>query len=802
MNKAAFCITIAVLTLLAAVSAYAANMTKNTVLLDSYNVVWHSQSKDSSESMPVGGGDIGLNVWVENNELLFYIARSGTFNENNEFLKLGRVRLKLTPNPFGPDAQFRQELRLRDGFVEITGKNPGQASVTIKVWVEVFCPIIHVDIESDTPVSVEAAYEGWRTQKRELIDDGKNSRFGCFGYDAYPGKVFAYPDSYEQGGNYGDYVLWYHRNRNDKLIFDLAVKQQGLESVKDRMFNPLKDLTFGGMLTGNRMKFTGTSEGKYILTDYKAWKLRSRSPAQSHELKVILHTAKAASVDDWKEQLKELAAYSTMIESKAFQKNLAWWRQFWNRSHIFLNPDQPVEDDKVWQIGRNYQLFRYMLGCNAYGEYPTKFNGGLFTYDPVLVEERRKHTPDWRAWGGGSFTAQNQRLLYWPMLKSGDFDMMPSQFDFYRKALPNATLRVKTYWGHDGCCFAEQLANYGLPTPSHYGWLNSKGRRNRPADLEPGVQVNGAVNYHYEAQLEFSFMILKYYQYTGSDISAYMPFIERSVKFFDEHYQYRCRQLTSKPLDENGHLVIYPSTSCESYKGAKNPTDLIAGLRSCVAMLLDLPDKYVPENKKQYWRAMLKRIPPFPIRQVDGRRIMQPAESWHHYQNCEIPQFYPIFPFGLYGVGKPDLQVFIDTWRYGDWTPMAKSHISWHQNGIFFARMGLTEEAAEYNIRKLENSGRSFPVFWGPGHDWVPDHNWGGSGMIGLQEMLLQTDGRKIYLLPAWPRDWNADFKLHAPYNTIVECVVQNGRIKTLKVTPEIRSKDVTIMNNFVLTTD
>jgi hypothetical protein len=795
MKKTGFLISVTILILLTTVSGYAARKMSGTDPLETYNVVWRTQSKDSSESMPVGGGDIGLNVWVENNELLFYIARSGTFDENNEFLKLGRVRLKLGPNPFSANAEFRQELKLREGYMEIIGKNPPQASATIKVWVEVFRPIVHVDIESDTPTSVETAYEGWRTEKRELIDDVKNSRFGCFGYDAYPGKVFTYPDSYEHGD---DYVLWYHRNRNDKLIYDLAVKQQRLEAVKSQMFNPLEDLTFGGMLTGNDFKYVGTSEGKYVITNYKAWKLRSKKSKKTHELRVLLHTAKTTSVDNWKEQLKDLAGAPRPTRSEAFQENLVWWRQFWNRSHIFLNPDRPAEDDKVWQIGRNYQLFRYMLGCNAYGEYPTKFNGGLFTYDPVLVKEHRKHTPDWRAWGGGSFTAQNQRLLYWPMLKSGDFDMMSSQFNFYRRALPNATLRVKTYWGHDGCCFAEQLANYGLPAPSHYGWLNSEGRRKRPADLEAGVQVNTAVNYHYEAQLEFSFMILNYYQFTRNDISDYMPFIERSVKFFDEHYQYRGRELTGNSLDENGHLAIYPSTSCESYKGARNPTDLIAGLRACVGMLLELPDEYVPEHKKQYWRAMLRRIPPFPVKEVNGRRIMQPAESWHHYQNCEIPQFYPIFPFGLYGVGKPDLQMFVDTWRYGDWVPMANSHISWHQNGIFFARMGLTKDAAEYNIKKLENSGRRFPVFWGPGHDWVPDHNWGGSGMIGLQEMLLQTDGRKIYLFPAWPKDWNADFKLHAPYNTIVECTVRNEKIKTLKVTPQERTKDVRVMNSFV----
>ncbi|MHC4336695.1 MAG: DUF5703 domain-containing protein [Planctomycetota bacterium] len=193
MSKTGFSITI-VASIIFMAPVHLANAKNNTAPLDTYNVVWLSQSKDSSESMPVGGGDIGLNVWVENNELLFYIARSGTFDENNEFLKLGRVRIKLTPNPFAPEAEFRQELKLREGYIEITGKNPPHVSATVKVWVEVFRPMVHVDIESDTPVSVEAAYEGWRTKKRELIDDGKNSRFGCFGYDGYTGKVFTYPN--------------------------------------------------------------------------------------------------------------------------------------------------------------------------------------------------------------------------------------------------------------------------------------------------------------------------------------------------------------------------------------------------------------------------------------------------------------------------------------------------------------------------------------------------------------------------------------------------------------------------------
>jgi hypothetical protein len=123
-----------------------------------------------------------------------------------------------------------------------------------------------------------------------------------------------------------------------------------------------------------------------------------------------------------------------------------------------------------------------------------------------------------------------------------------------------------------------------------------------------------------------------------------------------------------------------------------------------------------------------------------------------------------------------------------------RNHISWKQYSIMAACLGLSNEAAEETIKKLQDSGRRFPAFWGPGFDWVPDHNWGGSGMIGLQEMLLQADGEKIMLFPAWPGNWDVHFKLHAPRNTIVEARMKNGTAEILNVTPESRIADVIIM--------
>ena len=66
--------------------------------------------------------------------------------------------------------------------------------------------------------------------------------------------------------------------------------------------------------------------------------------------------------------------------------------------------------------------------------------------------------------------------------------------------------------------------------------------------------------------------------------------------------------------------------------------------------------------------------------------------------------------------------------------------------------------------------------------------------MIGLQEMLLQAVDDKLYLFPAWPKEWDVDFKLHAPQQTTVEGKLRNGKLIDLQVLPKERAKDVVNM--------
>lgn len=743
---------------------------------NNYDIIWNTQSNNASQSMPCGAGDIGMNVWVEKGELFIYVARSGNFDENNALMKTGRVRVKLFPNPFD-GTSFKQQLHLEEGYVTVEGKHNG-TKATVKIWADVFRPVAHIEISSNRRINVEAAYESWRYRDRIITTRenwGNSWKWGAPKNNVYKKDVIDFN---------GNEVLVYHHNSSE-TIFDVIVKQQGMESVKDQLYNPLKQLAFGGLFGGRNFVPAGTDTGLYAITDFKAWKLKSKSAATQHALQLTLHNAQVASIDTWKRSLDSLKQ-KTSTDKTAFQKTKQWWKEFWSRSFIEVDPLQ--KEKRSWEVGRNYQLFRYMLACNAKGVWPTKFNGGLLTVDPIYTDTINKGlTPDYRNWGGGLHAAQNQRLVYFPMIKSGDWDLLQPQFNFYLRLQKNAELRSKVYWNHGGACFTEQMENFGLPNLAEYGMK-------RPDYFDKGVEYNAWLEYEWDTVFEFCLMMLQEAEYTGKDISDRIPFIISCLQFFDEHYQYLAKQRGNKALDGNGKLVLYPGSAAETFKMANNSVTTVAALQTIIKQMLSAKTPNLTAEQKQYIESLQKRVPSLSYQQFNGRTTIAPAKTWERINNTESPQLYPVFPWGIFGVGKPGLDTAINTWNYDTSVIKFRSHIGWKQDNIWAARLGLTEEAWRLTSLKLQNSERRFPAFWGPGYDWVPDHNWGGSGMIGLQEMLLQTDGQRILLFPAWPKEKDVHFKLHAPSNTTVEAELKDGKLIKLIVLPEERRRDVELM--------
>ena len=76
-------------------------------------------------------------------------------------------------------------------------------------------------------------------------------------------------------------------------------------------------------------------------------------------------------------------------------------------------------------------------------------------------------------------------------------------------------------------------------------------------------------------------------------------------------------------------------------------------------------------------------------------------------------------------------------------------------------------------------------MFWSnPGFCHTPDIDHGGAAMIGLQDMLMQVVGDKVYIIPAWPVDWNCNFKLHGPDGMVIKGTVKEGTVTFIDVHP------------------
>jgi hypothetical protein len=215
----------------------------------------------------------------------------------------------------------------------------------------------------------------------------------------------------------------------------------------------------------------------------------------------------------------------------------------------------------------------------------------------------------------------------------------------------------------------------------------------------------------------------------------------------------------------------------------------LAGLHAITGRLLALPESATPPASRASWKTFLAKLPPLPVRDTPSGKALAPAEKFATKRNFENPELYAVFPFRLCAFEKDNCELGLNALTHR-WD---RGNFGWRQDEIFMAYLGLADEARQYLVRRAQNHhvGSRFPAFWGPNYNWVPDQDHGGVLMKTFQAMLLQTEGKKIFLLPAWPKDWNCDFKLHAPYQTTVEGKILAGKVVELKVTPESRRKDV-----------
>lgn len=750
-----------------------------------YDVIWETPSSDASGSMPLGNGELGINLWVEQDgDLHFYLSRNDTFSSISQLAKVGWLRVSLSPNPFAADEPFRQHLRLAEGVCEISAGAPGK-EVRLQVFIDSELPVVHILGNSDQPVAVTATVESWREEPQSFARRGQWTMMNA------PTSPKQAADQFPEPGT--ESVVWYHRNE-DSFAFEETIRVQALEPIRHLIDDPLIHRTFGGWVTG---------EG-FAPTDRR--NLCSQSPLNNFHLRIAAPSSQTPTAAAWLAQAESLAAVAS-DGATALARTGAKWQQFWSRSYVktdvgprvsvdggepqFVAPlptgrdrhglmigqETFSEQAAHMTIGKAHTLQRYMQAAAGRSIYPIKFNGSIFNVEPTFLGT--EDTPDWRRWGDCHWW-QNVRMPYHAMLPTGDFDLMMPLFNTYERIRPHAEARTKLYSGADGLHFWETMTIWGTLANRDYGW-----DREGKAIGEP---VNSHTGRVWNQGLELVDLMLDYYEHTGDTTflsERILPMATSVLQYFDTRFE----------KDDKGRIRITPTQVLETYwHEVVNDTPNVAGLLRTTHRLNALPPIFTTPAQRTFFAHMQAATPLLPTEEaeLDDRtvqRIRVAQKFRDERRNVENPELYPIWPFRLYGMGRPDLEIGRNTFKLRS----RQNDVGWGYDGNAAALLGLTNEAERIVRTQLTNANARFrwPAMWGPNYDWVPDQCHGGNLMNTIHYMLLQHVDEKILLFPAWPQDWDVTFKLHAPGNTTIEARLENGRLVDLQVTPDSRRADI-----------
>jgi hypothetical protein len=447
------------------------------------------------------------------------------------------------------------------------------------------------------------------------------------------------------------------------------------------------------------------------------------------------------------------------------------------------------EEDGVALAAQSYNVFRFLMACQSRGRIQTKFNGGLFTQQLRLGGEQGRpgavkqpdgtwltHEDD-RLWGR-RFTFQNQRLLYWPLLASGDFDLMKPFFDYYWNVLSMRKAITMAWFGHEGAYYRENIEPTGAERDCDHG--------GKPPRTKPGEKYEGWYHdYYFTSGLEILAMMLDYADYTedhGFREGVLVPFAREVLLFFDRHYA----------RGADGKLRLEPAQVLETWWVAVNPAPDIAGLRFCVDELLRMNAGTAEDRSR--WQRLRAAVPEIPFRTIEGRQAIAPAEKWEKQSNAENGELYPVFPFGCFGLALGSADVANWTMKHRS-CPDMFGCACWTQDQIHWACAGNAAEAADGLVRRFRTASTlcRFPLYGKEGPDSCPDFDHFGAGSVALERMLVQEAGSKILLLPAWPADWDVDFRLHLTSSGVLSGTVKQGRLTAWDIVPASRKEDVTV---------
>jgi hypothetical protein len=809
-------------------------MGKGLEIAKSCSIRYRTPGETDRSAMPIGNGRLAASVWTDRDgNINAYLSRGDALSELDRTLKLGKISVKFSPNPFTGEA-FLQELRLQEGCICLSGKGG-----SCRIFIGDRDDTLYISGRFHLKTRITADFRTWRTVPAshnsdffsdELTESADVVEKDCADTNIGNADMIAGSADTDAGGR----ILIFHKN-GENLIRKTA-ENQSLADHMDVIPDFLTGRIFGGLMTGagtycsDRVEVRVYTESAQESEEDFRKHLQDMAESADHtenadhiEGADLIESADLSAADDFSRNAASATAAFAAVRQR--------WEKFWERSYVRVSGDIPVkpkvtpetaacakepteyECDCTSPVTLAYNLTKYMLECCDGGPFPVLYNGFLFQMEPgggkhfsvdnfgmaytsqPAGEPDISCNPDERSWAREQMW-QNLRHPYYTMLRTGSAEQVKVLFRYYRNFRELNRVRARLYYHAGGQHSTEMTLSCGLQSRDIYG----KDRQNRALGYADN-RWGGAVDI--SPGLEQLYLMLDCFAYEQGTLSsdpkipADMP---ETAPFCPDAALYDCDSdslqqdilIFAKDLFEytatrfpnrcHGKMVIGPLQSVETYWNTIDPMPVVAGLHAVTERMLRLPG--LSDDDRKYFQQYRSMLPAIPTRTKNGQQFFMPALAFDGIRhNVEPPEYYAVYPFDLPDMGLAGKTAARNTFEkysreYGMLDPFTigsrpdkASCCGWQYSGVTAARLGLTEVCRKVleNNSGLTNPGYRFPAMWGPVYDAVPDVDHGTGIMNLLHEMIVQTTDEEVRVLPAFPKDWKVEYRLYLQKDTVIE---------------------------------
>lgn len=684
-------------------------------MISQYNFKYTGLMKSAMQSIPLGNGDLGANVWADENAVCLLLSKTDAFSRLHRLLKTGYLKLHFPKGVLNDSLSFH--LVLNEGILKIENEN-----IRIQIYADAFHPVYKLAVAGESADKLQLEIVNYRDKPERLShNDRSNYQLNS---DEDTQIAFDSTEDSDTVFTVGESAIG-QMHENTTSLYNFSLQHQHLEDYPDKA-DFLTGRTFGFLAHCKDM-----SADKNTLTAKKG----------VQHLNITIHSLTCENAEEWMGKI-------TQIPESDIIRHKTYWKSQWKKSYVYVSGSKKAE-----KITEGYILQRYMNICAGKGRFPIKFNGSIFT---CQTSPHNDENYDYRMWGG-YYWFQNTRLIYWSMLFSGDYDLMLPFFKLYTDNLDFAKFRTQKYFGHSGAFYPETMSLFGTYADTNYGWERD--------GLADGTTLNTYIRYYYCSALELSFMMLLYCRNTKNSEflkEECLPFVKEILLFFYEHYK-----------QNDGSICFKPASSLETWQNCINDAPNIAGVGAVCDFVLHT--KVTSQEITALCKKIKAGLPPLPLgRKILRKAVMPFAENIEKKKmNCENPELYTVFPYAIYKIGKPNLKIGIHTFKIR----AERASCGWQQHSIQAAFLGLRKNAYKEIVKNCENTNKNciFPAFYGPNYDWLPDQDNGANLIMTITKSLVQENNEKIYILPAWNKKLNVSFRLPVGDN-FINVTYQKGK--------------------------